>query len=403
MKSIVLNSLLAAIFILLPLLSFSQERQLLEEKRKKLILDIEKAEQLLTETKKTKETTLLRYNTLQGQIKKRKELILTLEEEVQLTDVSVSKIQAIIQSLQSDIDKLYLEYGQMARVAYRQKLSLGRIMFLFSARSLNDAFRRWQYLKQYDHYREKQARLIVETQSSLVSQLKDLETRKQEKQALLASAQRQAGVLVSELGEKDKLLKTLKSDEDRLLSELRKKRQAHEQLNSAIEKVIREEVAKARKAERKMEAGATSAVTAEASSSFEAMRGRLTWPVQNGTVTGYFGRQEHPSLSGVYLTNNGIDIRTDLNASVKCIFPGEVVGVQFIPGYSSYMAIIRHGTYYTVYSNLEEVSVKRGQALKAKDTIGKVRTDPKTNAAEVHFEVWEEKNRMNPLDWLAPR
>ena len=86
-----------------------------------------------------------------------------------------------------------------------------------------------------------------------------------------------------------------------------------------------------------------------------------------------------------------------------CIFQGEVVGVQFIPGYSSYMAIIRHGSYYTVYSNLEEVSVKRGQTVKAKEVIGKVRTDPKTSAAEVHFEVWQEKNRMNPLDWLAPR
>ncbi len=392
-----------ALFLLAPLLCFSQERQLLEERRKKLILDIQKAEELLTDTKKNKETTLLRYNTLQGQIKKRKELIRTLQEEVNLADGSLTQLHSVIQSLQSDIDKLYREYGQMARVAYRQKLTLGRILFLFSAHSLNDAFRRWQYLKQYDHYREKQAHLISETQSTLISQLHELETRKKEKQSLLENANWQTGRLATELDEKDKLLKSLKTYEDSLMAELKKKRQAHEQLNSAIEKVIRDEMAKARKAERKDETNTVSNAAAEASSGFEGVKGRLGWPVQNGTITGYFGRQEHPSLSGVYLTNNGIDIRTELDASVLCIFQGEVVGVQFIPGYSSYMAIIRHGSYYTVYSNLEEVSVKRGQTVKAKEVIGKVRTDPKTSAAEVHFEVWQEKNRMNPLDWLAPR
>ena len=401
-KSISRKVLFAAL-LFLPLFAFSQERQMLEEKRQKLIQDIQKAEKLLTETKKTKETTLLRYNTLQGQIKKRKQLIQTLETELQLSEESLTNVHHIIQSLQSDIDKLYREYGQMVRIAYRQKLSLGRVMFLFSAHSLNDAFRRWQYLKQYDRYREKQAHLIRETQSSLQIQFLELEARKQEKQALLESAQQQAGHLETELNQKKQLLKTLKSDESSLLSDLKAKRKAHEQLNSAIEKIIRDEMAKARKEERKEENSAVVIAAAETSSNFEGLKGRMSWPVNSGTITGYFGKQEHPSISGVYLTNNGIDIRTDLNASVKCIFQGEVVGVQFIPGYSSYMAIIRHGSYYTVYSNLEEVSVKRGQTIKAQEIIGKVRTDPKTNAAEVHFEVWKEKNRMNPLDWLAAR
>ncbi|MBK8489586.1 MAG: peptidoglycan DD-metalloendopeptidase family protein [Saprospirales bacterium] len=402
MKSISRKVLFAAL-LFLPLFAFSQERQMLEEKRQKLIQDIQKAERLLTETKKTKETTLLRFNTLQEQIKKRKQLIQTLEAEVQLSEESLTNVHHIIQSLQSDVDKLYREYGQMVRIAYRQKLSMGRIMFLFSAHSLNDAFRRWQYLKQYDRYREKQAHLIQETQSSLQIQFLELEARKQEKQSLLETTQQQAGHLETELNQKNQLLKTLKSDESRLLSDLKTKRKAHEQLNSAIEKIIREEMAKARKEERKVENSAVVNAAAETSSNFEGLKGRMSWPVKSGTITGYFGRQEHPSISGVYLTNNGIDIRTDLDATVQCIFQGEVVGVQFIPGYSSYMAIIRHGSYYTVYSNLEEVVVKRGQTIKAQETIGKVRTDPKTNAAEVHFEVWKEKNRMNPLDWLATR
>lgn len=402
-KPISLKALLIVFAALLPLIAFSQDRQILEEKRQKLIEDIQKTEQLLQETVKSKETTLLRYNTLQEQIKKRRQLIQTLEAEVALADGNVSQIQNVILSLQSDIDQLFREYAKMARVAYRQKLSLGRLVFLFSSHSLNEAFRRWQYLRQYDQYRQKQAHLIQQTQASLTTQLGELESRKREKQLLLGKAQNQAGMLETELDEKNKLLKNLKSDESRISSDLKQKRIAHEQLNSAIEKIIRDEMAKARKAERKEENKAVVAAANEASASFEQLKGKFTWPVASGAITGHFGRQEHPTLHNVYISNNGIDIRTDLNAQVHCIFQGEVVGVQFIPGYSSYMAIIRHGNYYTVYSNLEEVAVQRGQQVKTREVIGKVRTDPKTNAAVVHFEVWKEKNRMNPTEWLKPR
>lgn len=402
LKSISPKTLLCAI-LLLPLLTFAQERQILEDKRQKLIQDIQKTEQLIRETARSKETALLRFNTLSEQIQKRRQLIQTLESEVTLADGNVLQVQQVIQSLQTDIDKLFREYAQMARVAYRQKLSFGRILFLFSADTFNEAFRRWQYLKQYDQYRKKQARLIQETQASLTAQLSELEARKREKQTLLEKAQVQSRRLEVELGEKDNLVKTLKSDEKRLMGDLKKQRQAHEQLNSAIEKIIREEMAKARKAERTEENAEAVTEAIETSTSFEQLKGKFSWPVSNGTITGYFGKQKHPSLSGVYISNNGIDIRTSLNAPVQCIFQGEVVGVQFIPGYSSYMAIVRHGSFYTVYSNLEEVKVQRGQQVKARDVIGTVRTDPKTNAAEVHFEVWQEKNRMNPMDWLKPR
>ncbi len=402
-KSISLKALLLIVLALLPLAVFSQDRQILEDKRKKLIEEIQQTEQLLQETVKSRETALLRFNTLQEQIRKRRLLIQTLEAEVGLADGNLSQIQNVIQSLQSDIDKLFREYAQMARVAYRQKLSMGRLVFLLSAKNFNEAFRRWQYLRQYDQYRQKQAHLIQQTQASLTTQLGELEARKREKQLLLGKAQNQTGRLEIELEEKNKLVKTLKSDESRLASDLKQKRTAHEQLNSAIEKIIREEMAKARKAERKEETKAEVTAAREASSSFEQLKGKFLWPVTSGVITGHFGKQEHPTLNRVYITNNGIDIRTELDAPVFAIYQGEVAGVQFIPGYSSYMVIIRHGAYYTVYSNLEEVGVQRGQQVKTRDPIGKVRTDPKTNAAEVHFEVWKEKNRMNPTEWLKPR
>jgi murein DD-endopeptidase MepM/ murein hydrolase activator NlpD len=133
---------------------------------------------------------------------------------------------------------------------------------------------------------------------------------------------------------------------------------------------------------------------------FEQNRGRLPWPVANGVVTGYYGRQPHPTLQNVVVDNNGIDIRTDVNAEVRAVFQGEVVGTQFIPGYN-YMLIIKHGNFYTVYSNLEDVKVKRGDQVILKQPLGRVSKDVQTNTSSLHFEVWLEKERMNPLHWLS--
>jgi septal ring factor EnvC (AmiA/AmiB activator) len=391
--------------LLLPLSLHAQERKQLEAKRKQLIKEIDLTTDMLQETKRTREATLTRYLTLQNQIKKRQQLIETLESEVELTNASIDQAGIIIEALEKDIQRLKEEYSQILRAAYRQRLTHSSLLFLFSARSFNDAFRRWRYLQQYDEYRKKQSKLILETQQNLSVRLQWLESRRTEKEALLAKAREQSVLLSQELSDKDQLLQTLKGDEKRLSSELREKEKAHEELNSAIERIIREEMAKARRRGRADNTDEATPATpeeiklAEAANQFGANKGKLPWPVEKGVVTGYFGKQEHPTLAGVEITNNGIDIRTDQGAKVRAVHPGRVVGVQFIPTHD-YMVLIQHGTFYTVYSNLATVDVKRGDSVARLETLGTVRTNKKTNTTEVHFEVWKEKNRMNPLQWV---
>ena len=132
---------------------------------------------------------------------------------------------------------------------------------------------------------------------------------------------------------------------------------------------------------------------------FKKNRGRLPKPVKNGIVTKRFGKQPHPTLPGIEITNNGIDIRTERNADVFAIFEGKVVSKQFIPGYQN-MLIIQHGEYYSVYSNLENVTVKKGEQIGTMEKIGTVAIDRKSNVSEVHFEVWRDKIRLNPEDWV---
>lgn len=392
-----------------------QSRKELEDRRKKLLKEIEQTAGMLKEAKQNKEATLSRYVTLQKQINRRQQLVETLRAEVEYLVENVERTSGVILALNEDIARLKEEYKGMARHAYRQRATRSNWLFLLSADSFNEAYRRWQYLRQYDRYRQKQAWLVLETQRTLLDKVSALEERKLEKESLLASEQRQTRIIGLEMDAKNRLLEDLKGDESRLARELESKRAAADKLDSAIERIIREEMERIRREERSAAAkpntatasgkAAAPSVTPEATSlskDFKNNKGNLPWPVKNGVVTGHFGRQKHPTIQTVEIVNNGIDIRTDAGAPVRAVFEGTVVGTQYIPGYE-YMVILQHGDYYTVYSNLEEVSVKKGEKVRLNQHIGKVSTDRITNTTEVHFEIWKEKTRLNPQDWVGKK
>ncbi len=389
--------------------SNAQIRKDLEDRRRKLIRDIQLTSNLLNRTTKTKAAALDRYITLRKQIQQRELLVSTLRKEIEFTDLSMNRATDVVESLTGDIDRLEKEYGELLRQAYRRKKNSSDLGFIFSAESINQGFQRWQYLKQYDEYRKKQAQLILETKKTLTIKKTQLQETKIEKEGLIASVEKQANILNAELGDKSKLLRTLRKDEKRLKSELRKKRTDHEGLNKAIEKAIRKDMAARRKNERDKKPNKKDVnkkpqrddeiALKRLTGDFRNNRGRLPQPVKNGVVTRRFGKQQHPTLPRVQITNNGIDIRTEQNAKVFAVFEGKVVSKQFIPGYQN-MLIVQHGDYYTVYSNLGEVFVKKGDQVGTMENIGTVAMDRKSNVSEVHFEVWRDKARLNPEDWV---
>ena len=382
----------------------AQNRQDLETKRQQLLMEIRDTETLLKKTKQNKAATLDQYLALQNQIRKRQQLINTLHEEVDYANTSINRANEVVAALSKDVAWLKQEYANIIRTAYRHKINNSFLLFLFSADSFNDAFRRWQYIRQYDRYRKKQAALIIQTQEMLARKARQLEGKLEEKEQLLASQEQQQQLLNRELKDKDRILKELKTSEGRLVAELDEQQKSHDALNLAIEEVIRKEMARKRREARAADVLAAGEGPEEPddniplSNSFKDNQGRLPWPVKNGYITRRFGKQPHPQIRSVQITNNGIDIRTYEQSSVYAIFEGKIAGTQFIPGYKN-TVIIQHGKYYTVYSNLEEAFVQRGDMVNTREPIGQLGKDK----PEVHFEVWQEKKRLNPVDWVAKR
>ncbi|MDO8366976.1 MAG: peptidoglycan DD-metalloendopeptidase family protein [Saprospiraceae bacterium] len=421
--------ILLAFAFLLPVCAFAQSKKELEEKRKKIIRDIQATERMIKKTAKTKEAAYDRFLALQSQIESREALIRNLQEEIEAAEDGIVRNQVVIASLNNDVAKMREEYGRTVRGAFRRKTLSNPILYLLSAESLNQAFRRWLFLRKYDERRSEQAEAIRLTQEMLAKKTAGLEETRLEKENLLQSIQGQKSTLTNELTEKDLMLKDLSKDESRLKTDLEKKQATHEALNNAIEGVIQEEVRKrveearsrpkpaapkpetpekatssptASKPEKARPAVAEVKPRAEEdnmSFNFRKNKGRLPWPVESGFISRGFGTQKHPTLKNIEITNNGVDIRTEEGATVRCVADGRVAGIQFVPGHD-YTVIVQHGDYYTVYTNLASSSLSKGDELKARQNIGQVSTNNITGSSELHFELWQQKERLNPTLWI---
>lgn len=389
-----------------------QRRQELETRRFALAREINAANTLLNKTRENQKNTMNELLVLQAQIQKREELVKSINEEITIIDKNIKRNTEIVEALTFDLEQLKKDYGKLMKNVFRRRHSLSRLLFLFGAQNVADTYRRVQFVRRYYHYRKAQVMLIKDTQQDLSSKIKLLEKRKIEKEELLKENDTQKEKLQTEIKDKNNLVQNLRQDENKLKRELKEKEDSKLVLSSAIEDVIRVEVAEVKKklrtevnldnysAEKPKVNTAPSELDKKASSiGFKNKRGGLLWPV-SGVITSYFGAQPHPVLSNITTQNNGIDISTNTNAQVKTVFEGEVVSVFFNPSFQN-AVMVKHGDYYTVYSHLKETYVKTGQKVNTGQSLGTVYTDAATQKTEIHFEVWEGKQRLNPVSWLS--
>ena len=134
---------------------------------------------------------------------------------------------------------------------------------------------------------------------------------------------------------------------------------------------------------------------------FKKNKGQLPWPIDDGIVTGYFGIHQHPVLDDVNIINNGIDIDTNEKTVAKAVFDGRVVKIVAIPG-GNHAVVISHNDYFTVYSNLSDVSVSTGEKISALQTLGTIHTNKQDMRTVLEFQLWFKSKKIDPLLWLQP-
>ena len=378
-----------------------KDKQELQNERDRISQEISLTNKLLLETRNNRNKVEGELSLINKKINLREDLIRSLRGEISLYNRRIAANREKINNLENDLTALKDNYAEMVRFAQRTHRSEDRLMYIFASADFFQAVKRIRYLKQYTHYRQDQAQEIVATQGELNKLNAGLLGVIAEKDKLISTEESNKKELTSDLAEQKSTVSNLQQEEKTLIKKLKKQEKQREELNKEIQRIIEAEI----RASKKDNAGVF-ALTPEAaalSASFEKNKGKLPWPVERGVITSRFGNNPHPVLAGITVPNNGVNIATNANATVRAVFEGTVSAVFSIPG-AGQNIIINHGGYRSVYSNLKDVYVTKGQKVENKQSIGTVLTDEGSGKTESHLEIWKVDQtgttKQDPALWI---
>ncbi|WP_281509893.1 MULTISPECIES: murein hydrolase activator EnvC [Muribaculum] len=420
---------------------------------------IKKTSQQLDENAKATSRTLNALNTLGAEIRQQNDSIASINHQIDSIDSAMKHINDSIVTLDGKLNALRDSYARsVTRIRNSQQGSMDKLAFIFSAESFTQAYRRFRYLGEFSKWRKRrndeikavQARLekqrdeltrLQGVKSGMLTRMNvarnDLEKKQNETSALVAKLKKEGASLKKVLRQKEAQARALDNELDRLIAEEQRRQAEEEKRRQAEEKrkeqerLLAEENARKKQQQKEQEAKAapakaeqperkavaqpkpastaakpaTNYAMAETSrkltGSFESNKGRLLFPV-NGKykIVRPFGRHKHPDLPHVTTDNGGIDIEVPAGGTARAVFDGTVSEVFRLPGYNT-IVMVRHGKYLTIYANLSNISVKKGDALKQGQTIGTIYSDPDDgNRSILHFELRQEKQKLNPTAWV---
>jgi septal ring factor EnvC (AmiA/AmiB activator) len=389
-------------FTLLSLSAGAQTtRETLEKKRVELRNEIRRINKLRSSNKVKERSVLTQVEDLDQQIRSTENLIKVTNQQANLLTNQISANTNKISQLRKELEELKEDYARMIEKSYKSKSSQSRIMFLMSSESFLQAYKRLQYMKQYTNYRKQQGEAIKERTGKLQELNADLANQKEAKDKLIAENRQTRAELGKNKKAQQQLMQGIRSKEGEFASQIRQKQKEINKINQQIEKMIRESIAKSNK-----ESGSTERnvyeLTPEAkalAADFIKNKGRLPWPVKSGVVTSRFGRQPHPVVKSISINNNGVNIDTDPGGKARAVFHGTVSEVQVLKG-ANKAVMVRHGNYISIYDNLDNVYVRRGDVVNTGQELGEVATSKTTGKTTLHFLVYKNMQKMDPADWI---
>ena len=417
----------AILFFLSSVAGFAQtaeDKAKMERERQAIQQEIKEIQSVYNKVKGQKKESLGQLNLLQKKLALQDKYINNINKEIKIVSDEIYLSTLEVNRLQRQLDTLKTQYQKSVVYAYKNKSTYDYLNFIFSSNSFNDALKRISYLKSYRSYRQEQVANILETQKQIEDRKQQLLGKKTQKSSALKNQTQQMQVLAEQKKEKDQVVSKLKSQESDLAKQISTRKKRDQQLKNAIAAVVRREIEAARKeaearAKAKAAANPTTSVTAPGgtaktttakpksyldlnekdialNSSFEKNRGRLPWPVDNGFVSIPFGSSK---VGGLSMDNPGITISTPSSGgTVKAVFDGEVSSVSNLG--DGMMVMVRHGKYFSVYSNLASANVSKGAQIKTGQSIGRAGTADDGSGGQIDFLLMVESRNVNPEPWF---
>ena len=430
--------------ILLPLFAFSQNSKkvkALQKQKAELQNTLQKSKAELNKTKQQVKAGQQNIHYIGVQLNNRLDQIVGLEKEIDDLDSLILQMQGKIQEKEQELKQKREKLKQAMRYARTQKGQSSSLIFILSAKTVKQMFRRSRYAREYVKFQHKLGEQILKKQAELLEEQNQLLNTKSKKSDLIREVMLQRKELGVQQVQQQRKVDGLKKQESGLAGKIAQQQKQLSDLDKKIDALIAYEIEQARKAaaeaarkkaaaeaarkkaaeEAAKKKSGKSVATSKGSTttpstpvrpdtwltpadrqlngSFEQNRGRLPVPITGQYMIGNrFGTYTVPGLKDVQLDNKGTNYIGRPGARARSIFSGEVTAVFQFGG--SRNVLIRHGSYISVYCNLSSVTVTKGQKVNAKDIIGTV-ADDGSGRCVLHFQLRKETAKLNPEHWIG--
>ena len=374
----------------------SQSKQALENQKKEIQNEIKVIELKLSNSSKKKGLIISNAEDLNYKIKLQQNLISNINNQLNLilNEIDANEIQ--LTNLKNKEVSLKEELAKMLLTGYKKKSNLNKLMFIFSSSSFQQAYKRIQYFKQYVNFQNKTLLKIKSTSSEIENVIVVLDSQKTNKQLLINENENIKRELSIQYDDLNKLIAEVNKDQKKYKNEIKQKQKLSKDIDKKIEKLIREALANSKRNDGGFKLSEEAQLI---SKNFNANKGRLPSPVIRGNVVLGFGKQPHPIVKTATIQSNGVRIRTSSDVEARTIFDGEVYSI-IISKNNSRTVLIQHGNFFTVYKNLSQIYVSKGDKLKTKEVIGKIATDPLNGQTILSFSIFYNGVPQNPRTWI---
>ena len=374
----------------------SQNKQDLEKQKRQIQNDIKKIELKLSNSSKQKDLIISNAEDVNYKIRLQQNLINNINNQLNLILDEIDRNEIKLSDLKKRELTLKEELSKMLLSAYKKKSNLNKLMFIFSSSSFQQAFKRIQYFKQYANFQKKTLTKIKINTNEIKNIIVVLDSQKINKRDLVDENEIIKRDLSNEYIELNSLIAKVNKNQKKYSSEIKQKQKLSKEIDKKIKKLIEEALAKAKRKSGGFE------LTEEAqliSKNFKANKGKLPSPVIRGNVVLGFGKQPHPIVKTTTIQSNGVRIRTSSDVEARTIFDGEVYSIIKSKN-NTHTILIQHGNFFTVYKNLSEIYVKKGDRLNTKDSIGKIATDSLNGQTILSFSIFNNGVPQNPKLWI---
>ena len=391
-----LSRIILLLIVLLSSSLSSQTKQDLENQKKQIQEDIKKIELKLKTNSKQKKLIVSNAEDINYKIKLQQNLINNINSQLNLILREIDRNENRLSDLKQRELILKDELSKMLLSAYKKKSNLNKLMFVFSSTSFQQAYKRIQYFKQYANFQNKTLSKIKINSNDIKNVIVVLDSQKTNKKLLIDENEEIKRDLSIEYTGLNNLIAEVNKNQKRYSAEIKQKQKLSREIDKKIQRLIEEALAKAKKKDGRFE------LTEEAkliSKNFNANKGKLPSPVIRGNVVLGFGKQPHPIVKTTTIQSNGVRIRTSSDVEARTIFNGEVYSIIKSKN-NTHTILIQHGNFFTVYKNLSDIYVKKGDKLKTKDSIGKIATDPLNGQTILSFSIFNNGVPQNPRFWI---